>query len=180
MNEPRNGSRGSLPRRLEISKIGRRLILLGRHQQAASAQIVGLLADPDVALPIGADVFGPSGPRIEGAAVALGHAPGSRQGMVYHRDLIVEQIGIGLAKVEPLFDDALIVRMQWNAARVVDARALEVARLDLQHAVTAGAVRVDPAADGIAVEGGCDVVRPIAAVGVDSAMGVLNLVDPDV
>src|SRR5262249_48477594 len=52
-------SRWSLPRRIEISQIGRRLVLLGWHQMAIRAQEVVFIADVDMGIVLGANVFGP-------------------------------------------------------------------------------------------------------------------------
>jgi hypothetical protein len=70
---------------LEISRIRRRLIFLGGHQQVLSAQIIILLANLNVTLPSGTNVFGPPRPVICRATIALGYSPRPRQGMVdYH------------------------------------------------------------------------------------------------
>ena len=52
----------------------------------------------------------------------------------------------------------LAVVVQADAARLVGARALEAAGLDLERGELSVAVRVDPLADRIAVEGGLDFV----------------------
>src|SRR6202011_3483418 len=43
----------------ELSQIRRRLVLVGRHQVAVPAAEIELLADTDVAVGLGAKIFGP-------------------------------------------------------------------------------------------------------------------------
>src|SRR5215472_13460746 len=136
-----------MPRLLEISQIGGRLVLLLRHQHALGAEVVALVADRDVALSVGADIFAPFRPRPAGAAEALGDRPGPGQRMVDHRDLVAQNVAVGAVEIEELLDDALVVGMQRNAARVVDARALEAAGLDLERVVMPAAGAVEPTAD---------------------------------
>src|SRR5437660_5060676 len=76
----------------EISQIRRRLVLLGRHQEAICAQHIVLLADFDVIVVLGAVDLAPVRPRIWLAAIALGHRPRTRQRMVEHRDFVVKDI----------------------------------------------------------------------------------------
>src|SRR5450756_303865 len=71
-NRPRASSIASLPRLIEISQVGRRLILLGRHQEPIRAKEIALLADLHVSLPLLAFRLDPERPRIRISTVALG------------------------------------------------------------------------------------------------------------
>src|SRR5712671_3228668 len=82
----------------EISQIRWRLALPGRHQQAIATQHVVLIADAHELLAFGADVLDPGRPRILVAAIALEHRPGPRQPVIDHREVVVQEIGIGLVE----------------------------------------------------------------------------------
>src|SRR5262245_46016915 len=92
----------SLRRLLEISQVGWLLIPLGRHQQAVRAQKIVLLSDHDIHVALVATGFRPSRTRIRVAPKCLVDAPGSRQSVIEHRDLIVKQVWIVLVEKEPL------------------------------------------------------------------------------
>src|SRR4029453_10108551 len=66
-------------RLLEMSKIGRRLTLLDRHQMAVAAEPIGLLADMDHGLALRTDVLGPMRPLFLHAAEFLVDRPRPRQ-----------------------------------------------------------------------------------------------------
>jgi hypothetical protein len=65
---------------LEISQIRRRLVLLGRHQEAIGAQEIVFFANHDLRVVLGAIRFGPVRTRIRVAPVSFVHRPGPRQG----------------------------------------------------------------------------------------------------
>src|SRR6202023_2211209 len=75
-------SASSLARLLEISQIGRRLVLLGRHQEPIPAQEIVLLADGDLPVAFGNIILRPDRTRIRVAHVFLVDGPRARQGMV--------------------------------------------------------------------------------------------------
>src|SRR5262245_48357735 len=70
----------SFPRLLEISQIGRRLVLLGGHQVAIRAHHVDLLPDADMFIALGTNGLDPD--RIAHAMVALDDRPRTGQRMV--------------------------------------------------------------------------------------------------
>jgi len=53
--------------------------------------------------------------RIGLTTVGLHHRPGTRQGVIDGRDLIVQDVRIRFVDKYPLLDDCLIVRVQSNA-----------------------------------------------------------------
>src|SRR5258708_39417412 len=93
--------------------------------------------------------------------------------MVDRGDLVVQDARIGLVAVDALLDDGLIVDVQRKPGLVESARPLEAARLDLERAVVAAAVLVDPAADRVAREGRLDVGGPVASIGEDATIVVM-------
>src|SRR5262245_20762698 len=103
----------------EISQIGRRLAALRGQQEPLGAEEIRLPADLDMAVALGADPLPPSCSRPLHANVALLHRPGVRQRIVDGRDLVVQQIGLGLVEIDPLLDDRRIVGMQWQPARII-------------------------------------------------------------
>src|ERR1700686_1447305 len=74
--------RASIRPRLEISQIGRRLVLAGGHQVVVAAAVVGLLADLDQLLVARAVIFLPDRKPGGIAAIGLQHRPGMRKGVV--------------------------------------------------------------------------------------------------
>ena len=66
-----------LPRLPEIAQIGRRLVLLGRHQQTVRAQEIGVVADDNMHVADAANVLHPM--RALGRTVGLVDGPGARQ-----------------------------------------------------------------------------------------------------
>src|ERR1700730_8263564 len=86
--------RSSFPRLLEVSQIGWRLILLGGHQEAISAQEIVFRADDDLVVALGAESLAPVRMRIGVAPKGLVDAPGPRQGVVEHGDLVMKEVRI--------------------------------------------------------------------------------------
>src|SRR5499427_6040020 len=70
---------------IEVSEVRRRLVLAQRHQVAVGAAEVAFLADDDVVVGLGAEIFGPD--RIVLAIVVAHHCPRTREGVVDGRDL---------------------------------------------------------------------------------------------
>src|SRR5215469_3148658 len=167
---------------LEVAQIGRRLVLLQRHEIAVLALIVRIPADADHGIVFSADRRLPHRARIGHAAGLLGDGPGPRQRAVDYRYVVIEDVTVGLVEMNALLDDRLIVVGKRQAGTVIDARALEAAGLDLERAVAPLAGRIDPAADGIAGEGALVLAlgRPVAAVGVDAPVGVVDVADQDI
>src|SRR5579883_714500 len=162
------GRWGGLSPRLEIAQIGRRLILFGRHQQPVGAQHVALTSDTHMLVLLDAGRVAPDRASFAGAPVALGHRPWTREGMVDQSDLVVQNVSVGGIAEETLLDDALIVRMQRNSARVERAQALEAARLDHERIVETIALCFDPTADGITGDRRLACVPKAAAVREDA------------
>src|SRR3984957_16245593 len=151
-NVPAGAVPRSLPRLIEIARVGRRLPFLGRHQIAVAAHVVGVLADGEPGIVLGADELLPDRLSIGAAAVALGGGPRTRERMIDGGDLVVEDVRIGLVLIDAFLDDGLIVLVQRQAGRIEDPRPLEAARLDLEHVVAAAATFLAPLADGIGRE----------------------------
>ena len=116
----------SLPGLLEISQVRRRLVFLGGHEQAVAAQEKALVVDFDVAVALGTNLLDPFRLLDRHAGIGLGDRPRPGQRVVDGRDLVVEDVRIGLVGVDPLLEDALIVEGQRNARGVVGPRALSV------------------------------------------------------
>src|SRR6516162_6190759 len=77
----------------EISQVGGRLVLLGRHQMAVGADEIGFVLDHHVVILGGAIVLDTL--RIGKARVVPHHRPGLDVGVVDHRDLVVQAIVVG-------------------------------------------------------------------------------------
>src|SRR5262245_55639558 len=71
-----------------------------------------------------------------------------------------------------LLDDALIIEMQRHSAGVVSAGTSETTCLHFENVVAAIPVSVDPLADGVAKEGGYDLLRPRSPVREDATVVV--------
>src|ERR1700680_3820206 len=99
MNSTHPASRRLIPG-LEVSQIGRRLVLAGGHEVAVAAAIVGLLADLDQLLVARAIIFLPDRGRV--APVGLQNRPGTRIGIVDQGDLVVQQRGVLLVEIDAL------------------------------------------------------------------------------
>ena len=98
-----------LLRRLEITQIGRRLILLGRHQEPIPAQEIVFLADDNLGVVLGIVKLGPCRTKIRIVHVSFVHSPGLRQSMVNRRDFVMKDIRFCLVAVDALLEDRLIV-----------------------------------------------------------------------
>src|SRR5258708_20632588 len=109
-------SSSSLPRilRIKILQVRRALALLGRHQKPVGAAHIGVLAELDVVVVLGADRLDPDG--ITDAVVVFRDRPRPRQGIVDGGDFVVEHVGLVLVLVEALMDDGLAIGVQRNAA----------------------------------------------------------------
>src|SRR5262245_35339609 len=159
--------RRHLPLRLlEMLQVGRRLTRPARLQLAVDPDVVGLPFKKDIVVVLRATMLDPV--WVAGAGVTARHGPGPRQRVVDGRDLIAQDVRVRLVEEDTLLDDGLIVLVQRNAARIEDARPLELARLDLEHVVAAVAILIDPLPDRVAGEGTLDILRPVAAVGIDA------------
>jgi hypothetical protein len=139
--------------------------LAGISKIAASDEIV-LIAYEDVTVVFGAIVLKPD--RIRHTALVLRHSPRAGQGVVDRHNPVMQQFRIGRIDVEAFLDDGLVVLMKWGAAVFVGARPLQASGFDLQHVVAAVAVLVDPVADRITKKAGFDLLRPTAAVSIDT------------
>jgi hypothetical protein len=106
----------SLRRLFEISQIGRRLILLGGHQESIPVQEIVFRADDDQVVALGARRFAPVWAQTRIAPKCLVHAPRPRQGTVEHGDLVMKNIRIALVEMEPLLEKRLVVEGQRQAA----------------------------------------------------------------
>src|SRR5215510_3666356 len=160
---------------LEIAQVGRRLVLLGRHKVAVGAEKVVLLTDADVVIAFAANLVGkPERFIAYHASIGLLDHPRPGQRMVDGGDVVAHQVRIGLVEIDALLDDGLIIRMQRNSARIIDARTLHAAGLDFEHVVATITVRIAPFADGIAQISRLQhhVVREVTSIGVDLAMEV--------
>ena len=62
----------------------------------------------------------------------------------------MDDVLVRLVEIDPLPDDRAIVVMQRKSGAVIDARALQVARLDFEQIIATGPVLVDLTADRIA------------------------------
>src|SRR5262249_12980797 len=133
--------------------------------QTVGADHVVLVADTDVLIALGADGLDPD--RIVHTQIFLGDDPGTAQRAVDGRDLIEQDVGIGLVVVDPLLDDGLAILVQGNPAVVDRARPFQQAGLALKRIVAAVAVLIDPFADRVAHEGWFEIPRKAAAVSVD-------------
>src|SRR5262245_43392275 len=95
--EPGNSGLQQLVR-LEVAHIRRLLSSLGRHQVAIGTDHVVFATDEDVAVAFRADIFVPIGARIGIAVIALDNTPWAHERVVGHRDLVDENVLVGLAQ----------------------------------------------------------------------------------
>src|SRR3982075_2549738 len=91
---------GTAPPSLEIAQVGRRLVLAGGHQQPAGGEVIVLGADPHLRLQLAPDALEPD--RMALAPVAALHAPRAGQSIVVHRDIVMEDVGLGGIEMHPL------------------------------------------------------------------------------
>src|SRR5262249_54431423 len=141
----RNAGGGSFPRSIEISQIGWRLILFYRHQQSVGAQEVVLLADDDVNVVFGTNIFAPPDWLVRHyPTVVLHDRPWTRQRIVDGGDFIMQNIRVGFVDINLFPDDSPAIFVKGNAAGIVGAGVFETAGLHHQRVVPAVAVLVDP------------------------------------
>src|SRR5215470_7945686 len=88
----------------EVAQIRRRLILLGGHQVAVGAHEIVLIANDDDGVVGIANRLGPNRTRVRVAPKGLVDAPRPRQGVVEHRDLVMQDVRIILIEIEPLLE----------------------------------------------------------------------------
>src|SRR5262249_18685288 len=153
---------------LEVAQIRRLLAFLDRHQVAVGGHEIALLADIDVLVVLRAIVEIPDQIGTGLAHVSLGHRPGPRQRIVGGGDLVDQHILVGLVDIDALLDDGLAVVMQADAARLIGARTLEPAGLDLERGKAAARIRIDPLADRETIEGRFHLLGPVPTVSKDS------------
>src|SRR5258707_10133780 len=91
--------------RIEITQVRRRLALAARHQEAVGAQVVDFAADPDQRGSLDAIGLDPVEMRLRLAQVSLVDGPRPRQRIVDHRDLVMQDIRIGLVEIDALLED---------------------------------------------------------------------------
>src|SRR5258708_3099219 len=116
---------------LEITQIGRRLVLHGGHQEAVAAEVINLLADADMCISFAANrVAEPS--RLVGrdASVGFVYKPRAGQGMIDGGNVGVPANRVGLVEIDALLDNGLVVLVQRDAAGVEDAWTLHAAGLN--------------------------------------------------
>src|SRR6267142_982435 len=120
-----------LPRLLEIAQIRRGLILVGRHQLAiGGVNNVSLIADLDPNVVLRAGLQQPHRARILLADGLLDFGVGPRHGVIYHGDLVIERVAVGLVEIEPLLDVGLVVLVKGNAGNFISAWTPQVSGLD--------------------------------------------------
>src|SRR5262249_16163524 len=150
----------SLLRLLKVSQIGRRLMLFCRHQIAVRTEHIVLLADLHESLALGTIRLYPYRSRIRQSPVGLGHRPRTCQRIINDRDLIMEQVLIGLAERDALLDHGLVILMQGNATDVDGARTFETTRFDFEDVVTTIPILIDPFSMRKTEERGLDCLWP--------------------
>src|SRR6516225_1281676 len=144
----------SLPLRLlEVTQVGRWLVLAGRHEKSVCAEIVIVAADADMRIVLGAGELQPHRLLRLGTGVVTHDRPRPRQRMVGHRDLVMQDVVVRRVEIDALLEYRLVVGMQRYAGLVEEARALEILGLDLENTVVAIALLVDPTPEGIARKG---------------------------
>src|SRR5258708_20932026 len=117
------------------------LVLPGRHQLAGAVQHIVLITNVDLKIVLCADRLDKD--RVSLAVHGLQHSPWSGERVVISRDLVVQDIRIGLVQVQSLLDDGLAILVHWYAASIEGPRILKIAGLDFEHVVAAVAIRVD-------------------------------------
>src|ERR1700688_5152306 len=98
----RGAEMSSLLRRCEIPKVGRCLILLGRHQEPVPAQEIVFLVDFDLGVVRGRIEFYPDRTRIGIEHVLLVDGPRARESMVDDGHLVMQDLWIGLVAIHAL------------------------------------------------------------------------------
>src|SRR4051812_33002968 len=135
---------------LEIPRIRGCLAFLGRHQKSVPTDEIILRADTHMRIAFGANILGPIRFGIGTSAVGLRDRPGSRQSIVDGRDFVAQKVAIVTVEIQPLLDHTLVVGVQRDAGGIIDARPLEMPRLDFEHVEAAIAIFIEPSADRIA------------------------------
>ena len=152
----------------EETQIRRRLILISRHQLSIRlVDHVGFIADLYPGVVHRAGLCQPYRVRIPLTDGLLKFAPGPRQGVVDHGDVVIERVAVGLVEIEPLLDDGLVILVEGHPRDFVGARTPQEPGLDFERGVLALTSLVDPPADRVARERSFGVGGPIAAVGID-------------
>src|SRR5215475_9346999 len=128
---PRSPSWGASPPGPEIAGVRGRLVFARRHQIAIAGEEVVFLADNDMIVVLAALILRPQDVAL--APVRLQHRPWPGQRVVDGGDLITKQVLVLGVERDALVDNRLIVAMKRDATRFVDARALEVAGLDVER-----------------------------------------------
>src|SRR5262249_40932028 len=143
-----------IPRLVEEFEVRPALALAGRHQEAVATDEIVILADHDVVVTLGADIFEPYGllAAEEVAPVGLHDRPWTREGVVIGRNFAAQHCLVGLVEVHAFLDYRLIVFMQRNAAGIERTRPLKVTGLDLKRIECAVAIRIDPLANRVPKE----------------------------
>src|SRR3981081_4627621 len=115
MIDPRPTSRVEVPTPLrrsrcfpEVTQIGRRLILAGGHQQTLRAEIEVVVTDTNVRVVLGAGELQPKRPLLLDAAVVPDDRPRASQGVVGHRNFIMQDVGVRLVEIDTLLEYRLI------------------------------------------------------------------------
>src|SRR5947208_3097508 len=93
-------------------------------RRARTGLIAMCHADDDVIVVLAALILGPE--HVALAPERLEHRPRPGQRVVDGGDLVTQQVLVLVIERDALVDDRLVVEMQRNAARLKDARALEV------------------------------------------------------
>jgi hypothetical protein len=83
---------------------------------AFRAQEIIVLADAHMQIVLRANDLAPHRSGVGLAPVVPGHGPRTRQGVIDHRNLVVQDIRIALVEKEAFLDDGLVVAMQRQAA----------------------------------------------------------------
>src|SRR3977135_716484 len=95
----------SLPRFLEMTQIGCRLTFAHRHQQTVGTEEIHFLTDGDIRVVLLTVEFPPSRSRVRVAAEIPGYDPWPGQGMVDHRDLVMQNVLIVLVEKDAFLED---------------------------------------------------------------------------
>src|SRR5215468_7401903 len=162
----------------EITQVRCRLAWPRRREIAVWPDHIHLRADLDMIAAIGANGFAVHCDWRAVTPIGLAHGPGLRQCAVVHRDLVDENVRVGLVEEDALADHRVVVLVQRQAGAIEIARALEMASLGHERIKAAVAVAVLPLPDGETAEARIDLARPWAAVGVDAAR-VMDILDQD-
>src|SRR5262245_42908747 len=102
-------------RLLEIPQVGRRLVLLGGHEEAVGAEVIVFRADHDLGVALGAVVLRPLRARARVALESLVGGPRPRERVVEDRDQVMQDVGVGLVEEEALLEYRLVVEVQRQA-----------------------------------------------------------------